>query len=669
MYQSRVSSTQVGYLRRLAAWLLILAISTTGFTSGSRNVLPEIAGTTAHQSLNDIYSTPDAHTFVQAISYDPYTFDPVLTYDGVSNGVIQNVYETLVFFDGASADTFVPMLADSYGHSVDGLTWIFHIRPGVKFHNGDTLTPADVAYSFQRDLLQGGSGTPQVLLAEPFFGIGINDISLLVDPSGSLLDNRAALLAWNANDRLAACNKVKDAIVADNTAGTVTMHLAQPWAPFLATISSTWGSILDRNWSIAQGTWDGSCYTWQNWYATNPGEGPLTAMTNGTGPFKLNHITPGTEVVLTRNDNYWRKPAQLDQVTFLIIPDEATRFTILQNGAADQASLSTGYIAMADSLVGEDCIWNASITQYDCSVIDPAKSLRRYTGRPGISQNEMLFNYNITVPAGGNPYIGSGQLDGNGIPPDFFADVHIRRAFNYSFDWNIFNSEVFGNSSVQPTTLALVGMPGYDLAADHYTFDLAKATAEFKASMLTSPGGASLWNTGFHVQILYNQGSISRQIVAEILAVNLSQVNPKFVLDVVEVSPEDYQADQNAGVIPIFTGGWLEDIHDPHNWYVPYLTGIYASRTHMPSALKTQFQQLLDQGVTAMDFTARDGIYKQLNQLIYNNAVFGMLGGPTNHDFIQRKVHGVIQNKVFWGRYYYTIYKGPLSIYLPLVIR
>ncbi len=37
-----------------------------------------------------------------------------------------------------------------------------------------------------------------------------------------------------------------------------------------------------------------------------------------------------------------------------------------------------------------------------------------------------------------SPYIGSGQLDGNGVPTDFFADVHIRKAFSYAFDWDTF---------------------------------------------------------------------------------------------------------------------------------------------------------------------------------------------------------------------------------------
>ena len=44
---------------------------------------------------------------------------------------------------------------------------------------------------------------------------------------------------------VAACEKTKAAIVADDAAGTVTMTLAQPWGPFLPTIAQTWGSVMD----------------------------------------------------------------------------------------------------------------------------------------------------------------------------------------------------------------------------------------------------------------------------------------------------------------------------------------------------------------------------------------------------------------------------------------
>jgi peptide/nickel transport system substrate-binding protein len=115
---------------------------------------------------------------------------------------------------------------------------------------------------------------------------------------------------------VAACETVKSAIVADDAAGTVTMTLAQSWGPFIATIAAGWGSALDQDWAVANGAWDGSCDTWQNFYAEPSETDPLTTIMNGTGPFMLDHWTQGEELVLVRNDNYWREPAKLERIVF-----------------------------------------------------------------------------------------------------------------------------------------------------------------------------------------------------------------------------------------------------------------------------------------------------------------------------------------------------------------
>ena len=73
-----------------------------------------------------------------------------------------------------------------------------------------------------------------------------------------------------------------------------------------------------------------------------------------------------------------------------------------------------------------------------------------------------------------NPYLGSNKLDGNGVPPTFFDDVHIRKAFAYCFDWDTFTNDVYRGEAVQSKVLALPGMPGFDPNAPFYNFDLDK---------------------------------------------------------------------------------------------------------------------------------------------------------------------------------------------------
>ncbi len=62
--------------------------------------------------------------------------------------VLQNVHSSIVTVDKDL--NVIPNLAESYSQSDDGLTYTFNLRPGVKFHNGKSMTSADVKYSFNR---------------------------------------------------------------------------------------------------------------------------------------------------------------------------------------------------------------------------------------------------------------------------------------------------------------------------------------------------------------------------------------------------------------------------------------------------------------------------------------------------------------------------------------
>jgi ABC-type transport system substrate-binding protein len=366
--------------------------------------------------LSESAESPDPTTFTEVTIGEPDTFDPALAYDTASGEVIQSVYETLVFYDGDKTDVFVPQLAESWETSEDGKTWTFHIRPGVTFHNGNELTASDVAYSFQRGLLQGGYSSPQWMLAEPFFGVGVDDISL-VTGDGSAADDREAMLATDAAALTAACEKVQGAIVADDAAGTVTFNLAQAWAPLLPTLAQTWGSVMDEEWVIENGGWDGTCGTWQNFYAMTSAENPFTPIMNGTGPFQLDHWTPGEEVVLTRNDNYWSTPAQLERVVIQDVDEWGTRFAMLQAGDADWAYVPPENRSQADPLVSEYRVFDLEANEYGpvqtlCS-IDPTKigvekftacaggeagtggPLRMYIGRPGLTMDVVIYNFAI----------------------------------------------------------------------------------------------------------------------------------------------------------------------------------------------------------------------------------------------------------------------------------
>jgi ABC-type transport system substrate-binding protein len=366
-----------------------------------------------YAASKDASAPNGADTLVYATFGAPETLDPALNYETAGAGKIQNVYQTLVYYNRQDANTVEPQLASDWTISDDGLTYTFNIRKGIKFHEGQDLTPSDVAYSFQRGLLYGGTASPQWLLYEPFFGVdtfsdcGYPDISCLVDPTGAMMDDSEALKAADPAKLQETCKKVQDAVVADDAAGTVTMHLAQPWGPFLVTIAQGWGSVMSKEWTIAQGGWDGSCDTWQNSYAVSSESDPLSKVMNGTGPFKFDHWTEGEELVFTRNDNYWRDaatgplyeggpvgPAKLAKVVVKQVDEWGTRFAMLQAGDADFVIVNPENRPQVDPLVGTTCNYDDTTKDFNCEKTGDG-TLVKYRGYPQVTRTDVFFNFNI----------------------------------------------------------------------------------------------------------------------------------------------------------------------------------------------------------------------------------------------------------------------------------
>jgi peptide/nickel transport system substrate-binding protein len=616
-----------------------------------------VTPTTAPVSFN----SADPTTFTQAQIGEPEGFDPAYEYETAGGEIIQNTYDALVFYDRQNATEFVPMLATDWTASADGLTYTFTIREGVTFHNGDPMTPADVAYSFQRNILQGGTFTPQFLLTEPLFGVGTYDIAELVDPSGALDDDPEALAAADPAALQAACQQMMDAVV-DNGDGTVSFHLAQPWGPFLATIAQSWGAIQDKAWVIENGGWDGDCATWQNYYAKGAEDTPLGEIINGTGPFMLDHWTRGEEIVLVRNPNYWvteplwegapTGPASFARVVIRSVDEWGTRFAMLQAGDADFAGVPRANIAQIDPLVGERCEYVADTQDFTCAPTDnPNGPFRLFIGHPLVSREDAFFTFDINVE-GGNPFVGSGTLDGNGIPADFFSDIHVRRAFEYCFDYDSFIAEAQAGEGAFNVGYLIPGMLGYDPNGPQYYYDLDQCAAEIEQAW-----DGAVAESGFRFQIGFNTGNTTRQTVAAILQASFQALDEKYQIEIVGLPWPTFLSTIRASRLPIFVSGWLEDIHDPHNWAQPELVGTYASRQRMPADLLAAFEEKVTAGASETDSAARAAIYAELTQMDYDNALAIRLPIPTGRHYEQRWVQGWYYNMIYPGTYFYVLSK------------
>jgi peptide/nickel transport system substrate-binding protein len=593
------------------------------------------------------FKSDDPTTFTWVTFGDIETLDPAWNYESFGDGFLEDIYDTLVDYPGPDATTVKGELAESWTMSEDGLTYVFKIREGVKFHEGQDLTAEDVAYSFQRGLLQGATWSPQWLFTEAFYGAGIYDVAELIDPSGALDDDREGVQAADPELLLAACEQTMDVIQVTGDY-EVTMTLAQPWGPLLATMAGSWGSIIDKDWAIEQGAWDGDCATWQDYYWVDETTSPLRNVTNGTGPFKLDHWTPGEEVVMVANEDYWLTeplweggpsgPPSLKRVVTLEVDEWGTRFAMAQAGDADLWTVPRENVAQIDPLVGERCDY-VDVGEWDCQPTDnPAGPFRLWIGYPLTSRTDIFFTFEINTE-GGNTWIGSGELDGDGIPPDFFSDVHVRRAMNYCFDFDAYIQQALVGEAVQNYGPINKGLLGYQEDADHYYFDMDKCAEELQ---LAWDGEA--WEKGFRFQIGFNTGNVTRQTIASILQADFGDLDPKFQVEIVGLPWPSLLSNIRRSRVPVMVTGWGEDIHDPHNWVQPMMVGTYASRQQLPQYMFDEFGALITEGVTATTNEGREAAYHQLNALDYEY-VPGIRGAvPTGRAYTQRWVTGWYYN-------------------------
>ena len=530
-------------------------------------------------------------TFIQASIGDFDSLDPAWAYDTGSSEQIQAIYEPLIFFDGESTTKFVKVLCTEYNVSDDGKTYRFKIRQGVKFHEGGDLTPEDVEYTFERAMVQDRVGGPVWMLFEPLLGV-----------SGSR----------DGDDNIVVpLDDIKNAVEVDGD--WVQFNLVESYAPFLLVLTGTWSSVVDKEWCIAQGDWDGTQASYEERNDPADGDEALYDETNGTGPYKLDRWDKGIEIVLARNDNYWGKKGNFETFITKVVEEWTTRKLQLLNGDIDWAYVPRGNI-------GE---------------LEDAQGLKVYKDLPQLVNDAVFFTFEI---AEGSNYVGSGKLDGDGIPLDFFSDLDVRLGFNYCFDWETYIAQAMLGEMEQMASPLVKGLPYLNPDQEMYHFDLAKAEERLKAAW-----GGQVWEKGFKVTLTYNAGNLTRKTACEIIQANLAEVNSKFQITVQSVETSVFNTEVFHQLNPLFLWGWQADYADPHNFIHPYMhsNGTWSGTQGYGSA---EIDALIAQGVEETDPDARKDIYYELQQIYHDDAPSIMLGQTLGRRYFQDWVKGYIFN-------------------------
>ena len=538
-----------------------------------------------------------------ATTFDISGLDPAYAYDTASGGQLLNIYETLIKFDGNSTSEFTPALATEWTISDDGKTYRFKIREGVTFHNGNPFTPEDVEYSFERGMVQDYVLGPQWMLFEPLFGLG----------------NYSS----RTDDGLIPLEDIKSKVEVDGQ--WVQFNLAAPYEPFLQILASYWGSIVDMDWCVQNGDWNGTQESYEALNNPAPGGSPIHSIANGTGPFMLELWEPGIQVVLVRNDNYWGTPASFERVVTLMVDEWGTRKLMLELGDAD-------------------CIFVPSVG------IQEAKEIPKilvYENVPTLINQALFFQFDIDP---NSTLIGSGQLDGNGIPTNFFSDVDVRKGFAYAFDWDTFIEQGLTSYGQQISSPIVEGIPYYKSDWPSYELDLAKAEEHLKAAW-----DGLLWENGFEMTLVYASGDITGKIACEILQNNLFEINPLFRINLQLMTWPTLLDDMALGGVPMYLNGWQADYPDPHNFVFPYMhsQGTFAQAQQYSNEV---VDDLIEQAISSSSHSQRQILYDQLAELYYDEVPSIMVAQFLGVLFFRDWIQGFVWNPIRPGYEMYAYY-------------
>jgi peptide/nickel transport system substrate-binding protein len=418
-------------------------------------------------------------------------------------------------------------------------------------------------------------------------------------PQWMLFEPLLGIFSSRTDDGLIPLDDIKNAVEVDGE--WVQFNLVAPYEPFLQILTQSWGCIVDKEWSIENGDWDGTQASYEALNDPPSGGSPLhlQSITNGTGPFKLERWEAGVETVLVRNDNYWREPASFERFITKVVDEWTTRKLMLQAGDADSVYVPRAYISELEGVEG----------------------LKVYQDLPQMNVDGIFFQFDISPES---TFVGSGKLDGNGIPADFFTDINLRKGFAYAFDWEIFIKDALLGEAQQIASPVADGLP-YINSKEAW--------------------GGEVWEQGFTLIMAYNAGNLPRRTACEILQQNLLAINEKFVIRIQAMQWPTMLRGMYSGLLPLFQIGWQADYPDPHNFIFPYMhsSGTFSGWQNYNNP---EVDALIEQGIVAASSSERQTIYYQLQDLYYEDIPSFVLMQPLGRRYFRDWVKGYVFNPV-----------------------
>ncbi len=498
---------------------------------------------------------------------EPKSFNPITAGETSTTEYTDRIFQGLTTSDPFTGE-MIPLLAEKWQTSDDGLSWTFQLRRDVTFNDGTPLTAADVVFTW-------------------------ND--LIYDLSRPDMNQPAR---WPCSTRDATTFEgkiIKVEQVDDHTVRFTTPVKIAIVDELVAT------PILPRHKYaefVKAGTFGG---------AMGADSRPEDIV--GTGPFVLGEYARGAKVVLKRNPRFWKKDAAgnslpyLDEMVFLVTRDANIMLLNFQQGITDVFGLRSGK---------------------DVAALRPRQQADNFTlYQLGPDYGTFFVTFNMNKDAAKAGKIPQYKVD-------WFGDTRFRKAVSYAIDRPALIRNVLRNlgySLPAPFTLA-AGPYRQDGFAPH-PHDPAKARALLAEMGLKDRDGDGIIEDeqGHKVSftINTNAGNNIREDMADFIRKDLSEigmeVNTLFLEFNLLVDKMDVNFDWEC-ILMGLTGGtephWGANVWKSsgrlHMWWPNQLTPA--------TAWEKRIDEAFAQGIQELDKAKRKALYREWVQIVYDQQPF-----------------------------------------------
>lgn len=468
---------------------------------------------------------------------DSVGLDPARETDGESFYGSTQIFDNLVEFKNGTTEV-QPALAKSWDISDDGLTFTFHLVENATFHDGTPFNADAAVFSLMRQLDEN----------HPYYDLG----------------------PWKYWGYMGMTDIIEDIVAVDEY--TVRFELKKREAPFLANLAMDFAAMVSPT-AVAKYGED---------FKSNP---------VGTGPFKFVSWKKDDNIVLERNENYWRRPAYLDRLILKVIPDATARYLALQKGEID----------VMDFPSPEDI-------------------------------EDMKADPEIKVIQQAGLNVGYLAMNTQKEP---FDDKRVRQAFNYAINKDEIITAVFGSAGTPAKNPLPPTMWSYNDEIEAYPYNPEKAK-----ELLAEAGYEDGFSTTLWAMPVARPYFPDGRKVAEIMQAQLKEVGVE--AEIVSYDWGTYLDKTDSGEHDTALLGWTGDNGDPDNFLFVLLSKAAAEVPAGNIAFwkDDEFNDLIVEAKETFDRDRRTELYEEAQEVFHEEAPWV----PVAHSVVSEPMQPYVMN-------------------------